>query len=342
MSHFSVLVIGDEVEKKLAPYQENNEGTCPEEFLEFHDVEEEYREKYESGTRKEFFCSSNSSWGQEITKENFEKLRNAKIGDYIILKVKNKGMSYFEKGEHYHCYTLNKQHTFPEEHTWIRVVDILETSHPNNNICFTGEIRIVLINEPREIPMKEYYPGSFEKFIKKWAGYEKRDEKTGKYGYWENPNKKWDYYKIGGRYTGIFKLKRGWTHSKKSLYKNDTYVDQARKKDIDWEFMNNDPEEKQKLKEHWDEVIAGKGFYKPEYYIEKYGTKERYLQQAMAFHTYAVITEDGKWHAPGDVGWFGCSSDTIEENNKFQNTFFDKFIKDLPDDTLLTIVDCHI
>lgn len=33
--HFTVLVKGDDVEELLAPYQENNTSTCPEEFMEF-------------------------------------------------------------------------------------------------------------------------------------------------------------------------------------------------------------------------------------------------------------------------------------------------------------------
>lgn len=33
--HFTVLVKGDDVHKLLAPYQENNMGTCPDEFMEF-------------------------------------------------------------------------------------------------------------------------------------------------------------------------------------------------------------------------------------------------------------------------------------------------------------------
>ena len=75
MSHFVVLVIGNDWEEQLLPYTENTEA-CPKEYLEFKDVEEEYRQEYENGTRKEFYCASNSSWGQEVSKENFEILNN--------------------------------------------------------------------------------------------------------------------------------------------------------------------------------------------------------------------------------------------------------------------------
>lgn len=59
MSHFTVTVripaeveldqVEEHVERLLAPYQENNMGDCPEEYLEFRDYGEELRPKYESG-----------------------------------------------------------------------------------------------------------------------------------------------------------------------------------------------------------------------------------------------------------------------------------------------------
>jgi len=52
MSHFSVMVICDtseEVDALLAPFKEND-GDCPRQYLEFTDIEEEYREKYEKGS----------------------------------------------------------------------------------------------------------------------------------------------------------------------------------------------------------------------------------------------------------------------------------------------------
>lgn len=50
MSHFTVAVITpslNSVEDLLALFQENNMGNCPEEYLAFFDVEEEYQRSYE-------------------------------------------------------------------------------------------------------------------------------------------------------------------------------------------------------------------------------------------------------------------------------------------------------
>ena len=35
------------------------------------------------------------------------------------------------------------------------------------------------------------------------------DEETGKHGYWENPNAKWDWYQLGGRWPGLLVSAKG-------------------------------------------------------------------------------------------------------------------------------------
>ena len=56
--HFSVAVITEglpnpsQLEEMLAPFQENNMGTCPREYLEFFEEDiEQYREDYETDAR---------------------------------------------------------------------------------------------------------------------------------------------------------------------------------------------------------------------------------------------------------------------------------------------------
>lgn len=60
-----------------------------------------------------------------------------------------------------------------------------------------------------------------------------------------NPNSKWDWYLLGGRWTGFFRLKPGATGvvGQPGVFTKpakDFYVDQARKRDIDWEAMRED------------------------------------------------------------------------------------------------------
>lgn len=46
---------------------------------------------------------------------------------------------------------------------------------------------------------------SLEKFAEDWYGYTKNEK--GEYGRITNPNKKWDWWSIGGRWTGLLRLK---------------------------------------------------------------------------------------------------------------------------------------
>ncbi len=63
---------------------------------------------------------------------------------------------------------------------------------------------------------------------------------------------------------------------------------------------------------------------------------------ATEFGTYAVITPDGKWHSKGDMGWWGCSSETEEEAKKWNKSFKDMFLNTADPEWTLTVVDCHI
>jgi len=55
-----------------------------------------------------------------------------------------------------------------------------------------------------EVIFNEFYD-SLDEFAKDYHGYGKV---KGRYGYYHNPNAKWDWYQVGGRWTGTLKLKR--------------------------------------------------------------------------------------------------------------------------------------
>lgn len=247
MSHFTVAVIHREeqnIEELLAPYQENNMGDCPEEYLTFNDCTKECEERW---------------------KEKKEE------GDY------------------------------------------------KNN--------------------------SFEFFVEDWFGYEK-NEATGKYGYWENPNAKWDWYEVGGRWEKLLKLK-----VRNKVWEQET-ANTAKLKDIDF---NPTEEEIKEAERFWDlkinkvkpesttdEEMLKWDYHNDEYYLEKYKTKENYVKYQTSFSTYAVITHDGQWHSKGKMGWFGFSSEHPKESYDFGITFKEKFIDNSDQNLYMTIVDCHI
>lgn len=60
------------------------------------------------------------------------------------------------------------------------------------------------------------------------------------------------------------------------------------------------------------------------------------------FVTYAAVTPDGVWHAPGDMGWFGCSTDTESEWDEWQRTYKKRYLDTADPNWHIFIVDCHI
>lgn len=59
-----------------------------------------------------------------------------------------------------------------------------------------------------QVPHKERFT-SFEEFMAEWVEMPERDAEHNLYGYWRNPNAKWDWYSVGGRWMGYFKAKPG-------------------------------------------------------------------------------------------------------------------------------------
>lgn len=152
-----------------------------------------------------------------------------------------------------------------------------------------------------------------------------------------NPDSKWDFWEIGGRFSNRLVDRRSFrtNHCLKKNLHNDTFLDLQR-----YDQCN----------EFWEDFVESKGnptdsdnrsLYKWEYYMDRYKTKECYAQIESTFHTYAVLI-DGKWFSPGNMGWFGCSDESDDSWIEWVKTYRERFIDPLPEKALLTIVDCHI
>lgn len=153
-----------------------------------------------------------------------------------------------------------------------------------------------------------------------------------------NPDGHWDWWTEGGRWEGFLKLKG-----------SDKRVNSAKIKDVDF---SPDPDEYQKALRFWDIVVDHKpillgekqpfSFYNEDYYREFYGDRETYAKRQTQFSTFAVITPEGIWHERGAMGYFGCSSETPEQARKWDDEYFKNFIEDEDENTVITIVDCHV
>lgn len=209
-----------------------------------------------------------------------------------------------------------------------------------------------------------------------------------------NPDAKWDWYQIGGRWTGYFKMRAHVTagalgqpgiQTMEPGYKPPAAdrADQCFKADIDIEGMRN--EAGQEAATNWDDyhalvdphppIVPWPEFQKrvdareitaeqarTEYHAQPgiqalnkdpqhrfiwgdnacyAGTRERCIELARnrALTPFAVV-KDSQWFEKGSMGWWGCVSD--EKDQDAWNAEFAKLIDGLPDDTLFTLVDCHI
>jgi hypothetical protein len=321
MSHFPVLVVGQDVEQQLAPFQENNMGDCPREYMEFTDHEDDYRHDYDNE-------------GAEM----------------VVL----------EDG---------------------RLVFSWDEMFRQPGVFGKSEAPAHL--ERRQVMHKDFYP-SFEDFVREWHGAEGRDEEKGRYGSWTNPNAKWDWYQLGGRWTGYFKLKDGAagdTGSPGLLTRaaEAGHADSALKKDIDFDGMRAAAAAKAlETYSRYEDILSKHGaapdfaefrdgfaniedarvaynnlesiqaLYKAELMPWMSGIKEVYGMGREAFvaqardsriSTYALLM-NGKWYERGSMGWFGMASD--EKDKDTWNKEFAKLLNSLPEDTLLSVVDCHI
>lgn len=185
-----------------------------------------------------------------------------------------------------------------------------------------------------------------------------------------NPNSRWDWYSIGGRWRNLLLTKKenedvisetsledlmnkGVNLTKKAPegYK---WVDGARIKDIDFkkaiEFKNT----YQKAIRFWEIYIEGQDpvteeekevikweVYNKEYYIERYETKENYAKMQSTFTCWALLDETG-WHEKGKMGWWAMNDSTKDSELLFTEKFTETINKPENQNKYLIIVDCHI
>jgi len=373
MSHFSVLVIGDNVEEQLAPFHQFECTGQDDEYVKDVDDTEEMREEFNTHITTRYKDPDGNlhdpfqdQFYRELTQE--EKDTHNPMGTGW-----GSGLSWTSKDWEDGLGYRSKIHFVPEG--WI------------------------------EVQVLEKEVSAFAKFIEYWSGHEvvpfgKEPDlaDTHKYGYIlvdkqgevvksvnrTNPNYHWDWYSVGGRWGGFFKLKTGaegeiGTPGVFGRMRDDIgYADQCLKGDVDTKSMA--AEAKKEAEEAYDEAMeATKGIEPPTWksweeleksmmgkdidaireaywehpfikalkVVDNWGpdqylvSRETYVSKAVtsAFSTFAIL-KDGKWYERGEMGWFGCVSD--KKTPQDWNELFNNIWESIPDTTLLTVVDCHI
>jgi len=369
MSHFSVLVIGPNVDEQLAPYHEFECTGLDNEFVQDVDVTERYHK------------------------------------DYMDRKAQ---MLRGPDGQLHSFFT-------PEGNWDPR----FSTPAPSDNKWDKGRRQKFVPAGYTEVEVPEHTVKTFAEFAKGWGGQEvipfgHRIDKAGKhkYGYIQlgesgsvlkiidrtNPNKKWDWYQVGGRWSGYFRLKpEQMHHAKANLGEPGTfgrgrediagYTDRAKKGHVDFEYMRNEngaeaakewersrailgdipakwkpwPTQKwfeenkdeydiEELRDSYSAQPAIRAFKNDKDFNRDYAwggfdrflmTREAYVRRARnrTIVPYAIVYK-GEWIGRGRMGWWGTSLDEIDEDLWIEQA--NKYIDELPDSTMLTIVDCHI
>lgn len=204
-------------------------------------------------------------------------------------------------------------------------------------------------------------------------------------GIMTNPQSKWDWYEIGGRWSGFFKLKSGATGQKYGQYfraeNPDVVTTEADVVTIkDWDLESARAKAAKEAEEYYmkaDKILAGRplvswdemlkkndgniNLAREEYHSNEVmkdfraadmfvwdgpesvlgSTKEQYIASQVnnTGVPYAIV-KDGTWYEKGEMGWFGVSLND-KDPEQWANEFW-KLLEELPPETKLTMVDCHI
>lgn len=362
MSHFTVMVIGKDVEKQLAPFHEFECTGENDEFIQDIDTTEESRAEFEEATITQYKLADGrivDEYGDELYREPTEeenKKFNHSTGSGFSGGVKWTSKDWGDgKGRRAKIYEV------PAD------AEKIESKYESFRAYLDRYGDLEVVQEGDELDLEDTH-----KF-----GYAVADDdgniiKTVRR---TNPNAKWDWYVVGGRWSGL-------------LLKHDgTRADNLLKSDIDVATMRNTAAEKAGAE--YDlvfEIIGSMDGFRPfdefaeeakaanptgdwgdaarkAYHAQPQNaamnenrertkhlgwfinledftvTREQFQQAARdnALCTFAVL-KDGTWYQKGQMGWWGAVSNEDSEWSKKFAELFDG----LADDEQVTIVDCHI
>lgn len=356
MSHFGIMVIGENPEQQIAPYHQYECTGIKDKYVYPVDITEKIKADYEKETTNRLrdsegnlysYFTPEGEWDPRFSQtgvgtSSWERERKSKFvpPGFTDVQLPFKDVMTMQEFVHY----------------WYGEYETVEFGKkPSDEASETGWIEL---DENGEVS---------------------------KVFRFTNPNYKWDWYQIGGRWSDWLKMKpgktgwkgeRSWTNENQPIKFG--YADQALKGDIDIKGMR-DIAEKEAM-DRWDTAnAAAKGeswlpweyvrdvkfpnnikearnFYNyqstlnrvKEAMSDPWDGVDEYLQsrdeyvhdcrdKAMVLYAYVI---NGKWYSKGEMLMFGMSNDQVSQ--KEWNSKVNILIDSLPDDTLITIIDCHI
>jgi hypothetical protein len=332
MSHFSVMVIGNDVQGQLQPFHEFECTGTDDRYVQALDITAEARATYEVETSRRYkdpdgrlYCPYDDQFYGDPTPEE-ERIMGRLAGTggngTISWHSKNWG-----DGEGYRARVSFVPDGWEEVEVPQREIQSFAAwahDYYGSEILEEGE-------EPDLAGRHKYGWLRVSRVATPAGGYEVLAviDRT-------NPNKHWDWWEIGGRWDGFLRLKDGLS------------ANQSLKGDVDFGAMRD--QARNEARERWRKahsVIGGRDiqalraadfYFDPEQFD---CTEEEYAGRAAdgAVRTFAVVKES-QWYEKGRMGWWGIVRDEKDEGEWDRQ--FSALLDGLPDETLLTVVDCHI
>lgn len=360
MSHFSVIVIGSNHEQQLAPYHEFECTGQNDQYVQDIDKTEEARKEYEESTSR-VLVSPDGAHHDPYDDQFYRDPSEAEVAAAGPMGMMGTGfgggVSHTSKdwgdGRGYRA----KVRFIPEGWEETEVATKSKESFADWASGYYGS-PVVKIGTP--IDREEEH-----KF-----GYILVDEKGEVISVIDrtNPNKKWDWWQIGGRFGGLL-LKDGTTSPQTTFGEIDfaairSVAEEKAGSEYDcamsiigdlpvnqkWEFVRDENDIEGSKEKYWQQPRCAAWRYEahkhsclswdssPDDYLS---TRDEFVKAAgdSSFTPFAVL-KDGKWHERGEMGWFACVS-----GEKDKETWADivrELFRDLPSDTEITKIDCHI
>jgi hypothetical protein len=326
MSHFTVMVIGDNPETQLQPYHEYECTGIKDEYVvnvdKTPEVKEWLKEKIFVGEKKEtgeIDYEVREDRAKENLKMGYKKMTRTKYFKQQGLDVDKEINDYFgydKVGETYFRFT-NPNSKWDWYQLGGRWSDFLKLKH--GGVGYDGEPSLLMKDFRRT-------SGRADAALKKHIDIKGMRDEAGK--------------KAGEEYDKAMKIIEGtpeneaWETLRKRFTKDDTdysRMDEAR--------AAYDEQPRVQVWNNSDVVKEEFGFFSsPEDFNM---TREQYVTNARnkAVSTFALV-KDSKWYEKGEMGWFGMASNEKEQND--WDTEVAKLLDEVSDDTLISIYDCHI
>lgn len=330
MSHFTVLVIGNDHKALLEPFDENAKNV-------FDDKEDEYREEYESRDMKRLPDGRLvSPWEQEFndnqracvwsTSDTYT-FPEGTVDVIISFKELYPTFEEFVRGWHgserdeqtgKYGYWRNEQTKWDWYQVGGRWRGFLKLKAGANGDH--GERSWTNENEAEK-------PGTCDTALAgdiDWLGMlnERRDE-------------------LANQYDDVVRVMAGRRFKPWSAFLKDhddglIDIEEARRLYHDQQVLNDLTSGENPVLSRWDasEVIDA---------VVKAKDRDAYAdhESKIGCITFAMITPDGKWHEKGKMGWWAVNDATEESTQQFADFWWDTVLN-LPPDTRVTLVDCHI